>query len=160
MLRKTGQPADGLTCLPHYEEVKFLGDAGSYPLLLSTYQPLLNVENGSQNYPWAQEVYFVAHGRGWDSFAEMNVATARELGVKDGDMVWVESPSGKLRAKARVFQGIRPGIVSIATGQGHDAYGRWARGIGVNPNEIIGMDYDCLSGQAVFFNTRVRVYRA
>ena len=32
--------------------------------------------------------------------------------------------------------------------------------IGVNPNDIIGVAYDRLSGQAAFFNTRVRVYKA
>ena len=55
---------------------------------------------------------------------------------------------------------MRPGVVSIARGQGHYAYGKWDRGIGVNPNEIIGVDYDRLSGQSAFFNTRVNVYRA
>jgi len=30
----------------------------------------------------------------------------------------------------------------------------------VNPNEMIGIDYDTISGQAAFFNTRVRVYKA
>jgi hypothetical protein len=32
--------------------------------------------------------------------------------------------------------------------------------MGVNPNEIIGMDYDRISGQAAFFSTRVRVFKA
>jgi len=160
LLKKTGQKIDKLTCLPHYEEVEFLGNSNSYPLLLSTYQPLLNVENGSQNYPWAQEMFLVAHGMGWTNFVEMNRRTAQALGIIDGDMVWVESPFSRIKARARVFEGIHPQVVSIASGQGHYAYGRWAKGIGVNPNEIIGVDYDRLSGQAAFFNTRVRVYKA
>jgi molybdopterin-containing oxidoreductase family iron-sulfur binding subunit len=90
----------------------------------------------------------------------MNSRTAQALGLKDGDMVWVESPFSKIKARARVFEGIHPQVVSIASGQGHYAYGGWAKGIGVNPNEIIGVDYDRLSGQAAFFNTRVRVYKA
>jgi hypothetical protein len=48
----------------------------------------------------------------------------------------------------------------MAAGQGHYAPGQWQKGIGVNPNEIIGVDYDRLSGQSTFFNTRVRVYKA
>ena len=55
---------------------------------------------------------------------------------------------------------IMPGVVSIAGGQGHYADGRYAEGIGINPNDIIGTDYDRLSGQSAFFNTRVKVYRA
>ena len=75
-------------------------------------------------------------------------------------MVWVESSFNKIKTRARVFEGIHPGVVSIASGQGHHAYGKWAKGIGANPNEIIGVNYDRLSGQAAFFNTRVRIYKA
>jgi anaerobic selenocysteine-containing dehydrogenase len=121
---------------------------------------LLNIENGSQNYPWAQEFFLVEHGMGWTNYAEINSRTAQTLGIKDGDTVYVESPYGKVKIKARMSQGIHPGIVTIARGQGHYAYGQWAKGIGINPNEIIGVDYDRLSGQAAFFNTRVRVYKA
>ena len=100
------------------------------------------------------------HGMGWTNFVEVNSRTAQTLGINDGDTVWVESPFNKIKARARVFEGIHPQVVSIASGQGHYAYGRWARGIGVNPNEIIGVDYDHLSGQSAFFNTRVKVYKA
>ncbi len=159
-LKELGQATDGLALLPHYEEPGLLGDAGDYPLLLSSYQPLLDVENGSQNYPWAQEMYLVMHGAGWTNFAEMNSRTADEMGIRDHDEVWVESPFGRVKLEARVFEGIRPGVVSIARGQGHYAAGRWSNGIGVNPNEITGVDFDRISGQAAFFNTRVRVYKA
>ena len=159
--KKTGQGVDRrLTCLPHYEETRFLGDRESYPLVLLTYQPLLNIENGNQNYPWAQENFLVMHGAGWTNFAEINHQTARTLGIGDGDMVWVESPFNRIKLRARVIEGIHPQVVSIAGGQGHYAGGEWQRGIGVNPNEIIGVDYDRLSGQSAFFNTRVRVYQA
>ena len=159
-LNELGLAADSLACLPHYEPPAALGDAAVYPLMLSTYRPLLTVENGSQNYPWAQEALLVMHGRAWENLAEMNRRTAEELGISDGDAVWVESPYGRVRVKARVFEGIMPGVVSIAGGQGYYACGRWADGIGVNPNDITGADYDALSGQSAFFNTRVRVYRA
>ncbi len=149
-----------LTNLPHYENVEFLGDNESYPLILLTYEPLLNIENGSQNYPWAQQIFLVMHGIGWTSVVEVNSKTAKALRFKDGDMVWVESPFNRIQARARVIDGIHPQIASIPRGQGHYAYGRWAKGIGVDPNEIIGVDYDHLSGQAAFFNTRVKVYKA
>ncbi len=151
---------DRLAYLPHYEKVKWLGDEDRYPLMLLRYQPLLNIENGSQNYPWAQEIFLVMHGTGWTNFAEMNYQTARTLGIKDGDMVWVESPFSRIKARARVFEGIHPQVVSIAYGQGHYVDGKWQKRIGVNPNEIIGVDYDHLSGQSSLFNTRVIVYKA
>jgi anaerobic selenocysteine-containing dehydrogenase len=159
-LKELGFSPDNTHPLPQYEQFEYMGDPAKYPLLLSTYQPLPNIENGSQNYPWAQEVYLVMHGRGWTNLVEVNSRTAGEISVRDGDEVYVESPYGKIRGKARVFEGIMPGVVSIASGQGHYADGRWANGIGLNPNEITGVDYDRLSGQSVFYNTRIRVYRA
>ena len=102
----------------------------------------------------------VRHGNGWMNFVEMNSRTASNLGIRDGEMVWVESSVGRVEVRARVIEGIHPQVVSIAIGQGHYADGRWQQGIGVNPNEIIGVDYDRLSGQSSFFNTRVKVYRA
>ena len=160
LLRETGRVETGLACLPHYEEVEFLGGKQSYPLMLSTYQPLPDIENGGQNYPWAQEMFLVMHGAGWTNFAEINSSTARGLGIRDGEMVWVESPFNRIKVRARVFEGIHPQVVSISCGQGHYAEGRWQQGIGVNPNEIIGVSYDHLSGQSSFNNTRVKVYKA
>jgi anaerobic selenocysteine-containing dehydrogenase len=161
LLKITGKEvACRATCLPHYEETKFLGDKESYPLMLSSYQPILNVENGNQNYPWAQEIFLVMHGVGWTNFAEINKATASALGIKDKDLVWVESPFGRIKVRARVIEGIHPQVVSIARGQGHNSGGSWQKGIGVNPNSIVGVDYDYLSGQSSIFNTRVRVYKA
>jgi len=58
---------------------------------------LLNIENGSQNYPWAQELFLVLHGMGWTNFAEINSQTARTLGIRDGDMVWLESPFNRIK---------------------------------------------------------------
>jgi anaerobic selenocysteine-containing dehydrogenase len=149
-----------IACLPHYTEPEFEGDEGGYPLNLVTYQPALNIESGSQNYPWAQEIYLVMHGYGWNNFVEINKETADELKIKDMDQVWIESPLGKIKAKARVFQGIHPEVVAIARGQGHYYDGEWSNEMGVNPNDITGVHYDELSGQSAFFNTRVRVYKA
>jgi anaerobic selenocysteine-containing dehydrogenase len=146
--------------LPSYKEAKFLGDKEKYPLVLLPYQPLLVVENGSQNYPWAQEIFLPMHGIGWDTLVEINSETAIILKLKDGQVVWVESPFQKIRAKVKFSEGVHPQVVAIACGQGHYAYGQWQKGIGVNPNQIIGVDYDTISGQAAFFNTRVKVYKA
>ncbi|OGQ00020.1 MAG: hypothetical protein A2026_19240 [Deltaproteobacteria bacterium RBG_19FT_COMBO_46_12] len=146
--------------LPSYKEAKFLGDKEKYPLVLLPYQPLLVVENGSQNYPWAQEIFLPMHGIGWDTLVEINSETAITLKLKDGQLVWVESPFQKIKAKVKFSEGVHPEVVAIPLGQGHYSYGKWQKGMGVNPNEIIGVDYDTISGQAAFFNTRVKVYKA
>jgi anaerobic selenocysteine-containing dehydrogenase len=140
--------------------VKLPGEDTEHPFMLAIYRPVLEIRSGTQNIPWAQEMFLVMHGRGWDNLVEMNREAADEFGIGDGDTVLVESEFGEIKAKARVFEGILPGAVAIATGQGHYASGRWTDGIGVNPNEIIGTEYDEESGQPSFFSTRVSVRKA
>ena len=148
------------THLERLLNVKLPGEDTERPFMLAIYRPVLEIRSGTQNTPWAQEMFLVMHGRGWGNFVEMNVEAAHELGIGDGDTVVVESDSGEVQAKARVFEGILPGAVAIATGQGHYASGRWTDGIGVNPNEIIGTEYDEESGQPSFFSTRVKIRKA
>lgn len=151
---------EGIAYSPHHSDMKWLGEKEKYPLVLFPYQPLLFFENGSQNYPWAQEIFLPMQGVGWVSPAEINSETVRSLNLRDQDKVWIESPFGKIRTRIKVSEGIPPGVVCIPFGQGHTSYGKWQKGIGCNPNEIIGIDFDVLSGQSAFFNTRVKVYKA
>ena len=161
ILSKTNQGKDqSPDYLPRYKEAKYLGDKDKYPLVLLPYQPLMVVENGSQNYPWAQEIFLPMAGIGWETLVEINSETATSLKLRDGQLVWVESPFQKIKAKVKFSEGVHPEVVAIPSGQGHSSYGKWQKGIGVNPNEILGVDYDTLSGQAAFFNTRVKVYKA
>ncbi|MCX5998775.1 MAG: molybdopterin-dependent oxidoreductase [Chloroflexi bacterium] len=156
-------------------EGALVGQEVHYPLKLVLYRPVLELRNGSQNYPWAQEMFLVMHGRGWENFAEINVETASELGIGDGDEVWVESSlygmsedePGTVKLKARVSEMVRPDVLAIAVGQGHWSGGQWVDGLGANPNQIVHMyskvgvlNCDAISGQACFQNTRVRVYKA
>ncbi len=146
--------------LPHYQEVRYLGEKEKYPFILLPYQPLMVIENGSQNYPWAQEIFLPMCGVGWETLVEINSEVGKNLNLKDGQMVWIESPFKKIKVKIKLSEGIHPEILAIPIGQGHYSYGKWQKGIGVNPNEIIGIDYDAISGQTSFFNTRVKVYKA
>ena len=140
--------------------VRLPGEDTVYPLELAIYRPVLEIRSGSQNFPWAQEMYLVMHGRGWRNLVEMNTETAHEHGVGEGDEVIVESVHGEIEGEARVLEGMRPGVVAIATGQGHFASGRFADGMGANPNDVMGTEYDEESGQPSFFATRVKVRKA
>ena len=140
--------------------VRLPGEDTVYPLKLAIYRPVLEIRSGSQNFPWAQEMYLVMHGCGWKNLVEINRETAHEYGIGEGDEVVVESVFGEIEGEARVLQGMRPGVVAIATGQGHFASGRFADGMGANPNDVIGTEYDEESGQPSFFATRVKVRKA
>lgn len=63
-----------------------------------------------------------------EPLVEINPYTAIKLGVKDGDWVWIESPNGRIRMKAKCFDGIAPDVVQAPHGwwfpeQGPPDYG-------------------------------------
>ncbi len=52
-----------------------------------------------------------------DPRVEINPDTASELGIKNGDWVWIESPrGGRIRQRASLTEGIHPGVVSAQHG--------------------------------------------
>lgn len=144
--------------LPHYEEPRLSGDEKQYPYYLNTYKPLAS--GGDANAPFLSES-FVPHLYGsWDSWIEINPETAHELGISEGAEVWVESPVGKLKAKAKLYPGAMPGVVNMPLGFGHKGWGRWANNIGINPGAIVATDTDYLAGVPAWGATRVRISRA
>ncbi len=48
-----------------------------------------------------------------DPLVELNPETAERLSIAEGDWVWIESPRGKIRQRARLTHGIDPRVVSI-----------------------------------------------
>jgi len=159
--KAAGIQADGdMLYMPHYEKPRFIGDIKEYPLVLVTYKTHMNMEGRSGNCTWCQELFQVMYNEGWTNFAEINPRTAVKFGIRDGDQVIVESQIGKITMRAKVTPTVNPGICAMAYGQGHRAYGRWAKGRGANPNDITGVDYEAFSGMATFYNTRVKIRKA
>lgn len=146
--------------LPHYEPIRHVGDPKQYPLLLNTYKLITHAEGRGANAPWLLERLGIHVKQRWNSWAELNPVTARELGIRDGEEIWLESPLGKIKLRAKVYPGAQPDVVNVPYSLGHRAYGRYARGRGANPNWILANEYDYLGGTAAFFSTRVRVSRA
>lgn len=146
--------------LPHYEPIRYIGDEKEYALLLNTYKLMTHAEGRGANSPWMQEILGLHVGVKWDSWVEINPDTAKRLGIKDGDEVWVESVVGKIKTQAKLYPGAMPHVVNMPFELGHKAYGRWAKGRGVNPNEILVHENDRLGGLAGFFSTRVKVSKA
>lgn len=150
-----------LVYVPHYEEPTFIGDATKFLLVLISYKNQLNQEGRSANTPWAQEMYLnPLYGTGWTNFAEINPETAKKYSIVDGDAINVESEVGKIKAVAKLSEGIHPGVVAMCYGQGHWSYGKWAKDKGANPNEITGVMYEHITGMSAYFNTRVNISKA
>jgi anaerobic selenocysteine-containing dehydrogenase len=88
---------------------------------------------------------------------ELNPETADSLGVHDNDIVRVISPHGELEAPVVIYPGIRPDVVAIPVGQGHDHFGQFAQRRGSNPISLIAAITDPNSGSLAWGATRVRI---
>ena len=142
---------------PPYRSAGFAGDANEYPFYFYPF-PSLSLSRGEgANLPWLQELPDTLTTAVWGSWVELNPATADRLGLKSGELVRVTSPHGHVEAPLVVSPGIRPDLVAVPMGQGHDVYGRYAARRGVNPVAILAPMFDEDSGVLAAAATRVRI---
>ncbi len=135
----------------------FAGDSGAYPLVLHPYLTATFLDGRGANLPWLQELPDPMTSVVYGSWAELNPVTADELGIREGDVLDVESAAGTVRVPALIFPAIRPGVVAMPIGQGHAAYGRYARDRGVNPIHIVATLMDDRAGDLAWAATRVKI---
>ena len=93
----------------------------------------------------------------WGLPLEVDPQTAAKLDLHNGDTVRVTSPAGQIEAPVYVHPAAIPGVVSMAIGQGHTHYGRYASGRGSNPLSIVAARQDAGTGAPAFGATRVRL---
>jgi len=94
---------DSAVSLPHLSE--------RYPLYLTTRRVQNYLLSRGAGYSWVKK-----EGQYPELF--INPSTANERGIKDGDMVVIETPLGSVKHKAKIFEGIRPDTVN-------GVYGWW-----------------------------------
>ncbi|MEM0482593.1 MAG: molybdopterin-dependent oxidoreductase [Nitrososphaerota archaeon] len=143
--------------IPHYEEPEFAGDASQYPFILITYKSIMHAEGRGTNSPWALASFGPHVRMGWRNWVEIHPETAKRLGIRDGELVMVESPAGSLITVAKIHPTSVPEVVVMPFGIGRKAYGRWASKTGTNVNNILIERRERLSGSAGFSSTRVRI---
>ncbi len=144
--------------LPHWEEPRMKKEEKGYLLFLNIFKPM-GIGGRNFNQPWLQGIIGPHLFEKWTTWVEINPFTASEHNISDGDWVWVESPHGKIKAKARLYQGAMPQVVNIPFGNGHRSGGRWSKNIGENPYRLLDLELDHLTGQPVQGITRVKIYK-
>jgi molybdopterin-containing oxidoreductase family iron-sulfur binding subunit len=134
-----------------YTKPTFEGD-GEFVFL--TY-PHANLHDGrGTNKPWLLENADPVTKITWHPWVEVSPATAQRLNVRDGEIVELTSPYGKVEAPVFVYLGIRDDAVAMPLGFGHTGYGIFAEGRGVNALDLLGAP----RGDFVpYLSTRVRV---
>jgi tetrathionate reductase subunit A len=149
----TGERFNGTTILlPHRnmngEDLDKIYSGKEYPYMVSTHRQPIHSKSRTMSDPWLQELLP-------DAFWEIGAIDAKKLGLIDGDMIKVISPTYEkgITHKVRIMPGVRPGVVTAATAFGRWLYGsgEWyidgkkyagdpARNQGVHPNALFLLD--------------------
>ena len=127
------------------------------PFHLHVYPSVSLFDGRGANKPWLQETPDPMTTVSWQTWIEINPHTAEELGVQDGDVVWVVSSAGKVEAIVYAYPGIREDVVAMPLGQGHQDYGRYAQNRGSNPARLLVPAADDETGTLAWAATRVQI---
>jgi anaerobic selenocysteine-containing dehydrogenase len=147
-------------------------DRTRFPLAAVTQRPMAMYHSWDSQNAWLRQI----HG---ENYLFMNPLMARENGIEDGGWIYVESPWGKVRCMARYSEAVEPGTVWTWNAIGKAA-GAWnlgpdanesQRGFllnhlitdelpGVTPGHARTSNSDPITGQAAWYDVRVRVYPA
>jgi anaerobic selenocysteine-containing dehydrogenase len=145
--------------MPEPAKPRFAGNEKEFPLHLSVYPSTAFYDGRGASLPWLQQLPDPMTTVVWDNWIEINPKTAEELKINFGDLVEVTSPRGSLRLPAVIYPGIRPDMVAIPLGQGHREMGRYAKGRGANPLQLLALTTEGTKPFPAWGATRVRVTR-
>ena len=132
-----------------------MGEGVSYALHL--YPQIYNHDGRHANLGWMQENPDPMTMAVWNSWVEINMQVAHELGIRTGDIIRVSSAHGSIDVPAVPYPGLHPGAVAMPIGQGHTLYGRNAEARGVNPLAILDPTADRVTGALALSATQVRI---
>ena len=130
-------------CFPHHESVPQVGDG---EVRLMTFRPL--TARGSLGVSSAMLLEMFGHTQlsGWETWVEVPPETAHELGLEDGDIVRLESETGRMELVVRLQPGGVEGVVHVPLGLGHASQVGPSAGIGTNPVPLLSGIRDPVSG--------------
>jgi len=84
--------------------------AQRYPYVLTAGRRIpVYYHSSLRNMPWLRQL-------APEPEVELNALTAKALGIEAGAWVWIETPTGKIRMKAKPTNGIHPKVVSATHG--------------------------------------------
>jgi anaerobic selenocysteine-containing dehydrogenase len=156
-----------------YEPIeRSVTDQQQFPLAAITQRPMAMYHSWDSQNAWLRQI----HG---ENYLFVNPKMAAGNGIADGGWIYVESPWGKVRCMARYSEAVEPGTVWTWNAIGKAA-GAWnlgpdanesQRGFllnhlitdelpAANPGESRLSNSDPITGQAGWYDVRVRIYPA
>lgn len=133
------------------------GDAAEYPYFLVPFLHNSLGNGDAAHLPWLQATPDPVTTVVWTTWAEVNPSMARQVGLQEGDVVRVESSAGAIEVPVYVSPAAPPEVIAVPFGQGHQGYGRWAKGRGQNPLAVLAALSDSTTGALAYAATRVRL---
>lgn len=144
---------------PHYEQPSVLEPQPEYPYVLLVFNVLSNRRGSGSFSPLLQEMFGYYRRLCWSSWVELNPETAHAHHLRVGDLVRVQSEQGSVSAPVVFNEILEPQCVAVPFGLGHTSCGRFAKGIGINPYDILAVHSDHLFGKPATLATRVSIQR-
>lgn len=145
--------------LPPYRPVSVAGDDSFYQLLLVPYD-IMRLASGYVGSPpflmKALEDTILKHG---DVLVEVNPATARKLGLSNGQYATLSTPAGSGKVRVHLFDGIMPGVIAMPRGLGHTGDNRFLAGKGVNFNALHIVVQDPITGLDAAWGVHAKLVR-
>jgi anaerobic selenocysteine-containing dehydrogenase/Fe-S-cluster-containing dehydrogenase component len=105
---------------------------------LWTWASALFFDGRVSNRPWLQEAPEPVSCIVWGSSIDMHPKLALSRGLANGDIIELETRSGKIEAPVRITEDIAPNTVAVFFGQGHTALGKHAARRGANAFRLLG----------------------
>jgi thiosulfate reductase/polysulfide reductase chain A len=141
---------------------EYRANVDEYPLILVSYRTIFHSGAGqwTHNNPQLRDRV----SGFYENPLMVNPKTAQQLGIAQGDLVTLESPSGSVQVRVNLTEGIRPDCVGLGHGFG-SSVGRVATvGEGVSNNRLIPdagstLDWQDVIGGESHVSTRVRIVK-
>lgn len=114
-------------------------------------------EGEGAHLPWLQATPDPLTTVVWTTWAEVSPADAQRMGLREGDVLEIAGPAGRVEVPAYIHFGTPPGVVGLPLGQGHQDYTQYASGRGVNPLAIVAPARDRDTGALAWADSRVGV---
>jgi anaerobic selenocysteine-containing dehydrogenase/Fe-S-cluster-containing dehydrogenase component len=106
-------------------------------LALAVYPHIFLYDGRGADKPWLQEIPEPVDQIVWDSWASVHPETAKTLGISNEEVIEIQTDQGMAALPALITEHVRPGVIAVPFGQGHSAYGRYAKGRGVNAFSLL-----------------------
>ena len=109
------------------------------------------------NKAWLSEIPDPMTKVSWQTPVLIHPNTLKEKGWEREDLLRIESKTGALEAPIYETENVKPGILVMGMGQGHETYGRYAKGWGQNPLAVLPLEIDPASGGPVMSSDQVTI---